>query len=235
MTRIELQPAYILHTRPYRDTSLLVDVLTEDHGKITLVAKGARSKKNKQRSLFQPFQSLSISWQGKSSLKTLIDIEAISTGFFLQGNCLYSAMYVNELLTYLLPQDDPSDQIFIDYQQLLYSLAQPEVQLEPCLRRFEFSLLTMLGYGVDCSVDSDGHDIIDHQSYRWLDNHGFIVSQEGQVYLDSPPVFSGAALQAIASNDYSSDQTRKTAKLLIRQLLAPLLKGKTIKSRELFV
>ncbi len=237
--RVELQLGYVLHTRPYRDTSLLVDLLSDDYGKISLIAKGARKAKSQQRFLLQAFQPLLVSWQGKSSLKTLIGVEADASSsaipaFSLQGSRLYSAMYINELLVYLLPQDDPTDQIFSDYQHLLSQLLDTEQALEPCLRCFELSLLESLGYGVDLNSNADtGEPIVSQSAYYFMPGHGFVdIHQHPEVRDHS---YSGRDLLAIAHQDFSQTSTRQAAKYLSRCLLKPLLRGRELKSRELFV
>lgn len=241
-TRIELHLSYILHTRPYRDTSLLVDILTQDYGKMSLVAKGARNAKNNQRSLLQPFTPVLVSWQGKSSLKTLIDIEPANVANInaeqasasqLQGNRLYSAMYVNELLAYVLPQDDPTDEIFPDYQWLLAQLSKVDVTIEPCLRCFELQLLESLGYGIDCAHDAEtGELLCDDQNYHYAMNHGF-VSVEAYHNVHSP-IFLGKDLLQIQQRDFHENSVLRAAKLLSRMAFQPLLRGRELKSRELF-
>jgi DNA repair protein RecO (recombination protein O) len=236
-TRIELHPGYILHTRPYRDTSLIVDVLTQDYGKIGVVAKGARKAKNHQRYLLQAFRPVLLSWQGKSSLKTLIGIESALTGDLasiapLQGVRLYSAMYVNELLMYLLPQDDPQEAIFPYYRRLLAQLALGEA-LEPCLRCFELQLLENLGYGLDCSHDADsGEPLMPEKYYYYSQSHGFVLTDK---HIDiRAPCFLGRDLLLIAQRDFQQVDTQRAAKQLIRMALQPLLRGRELKSRELF-
>ncbi|MFT5420678.1 MAG: DNA repair protein RecO (recombination protein O) [Candidatus Endobugula sp.] len=240
-TRIELHPSYILHTRPYRDTSLLADVLTRDYGKISLVVKGARKAKNSQRYLLQPFISVLLSWQGKSSLKTLIGIEPQTMGSLpnvlsgtLKGHKLYSAMYANELLAYLLPQDDPSDNIFECYEQLLKQLHQSETQLEPCLRYFEFSVLDELGYGINFLNDADSDEALQgNKQYFFVPDYGFIDSENHPEMRGAS--FSGRELLQISEQNYTYLQTRKTAKVLSRIALKPHLRGRELKSRDLFL
>ncbi len=242
-TRIDLQLSYILHTRAYRDTSLLVDVLTKDYGKITVIAKGARKSKSSQRYLLQPFSPVLLSWQGKSSLKTLVGIESvasehIATGSLgttpLQGKKLYSAMYANELLTFLLQQDDPSDHIFQCYQYLLKQLCFSDRDIECCLREFEFSLLSELGYGINFDYEANsGSPIEAINNYIFVQNHGFVLADD---YMDiRDPLFMGKAILNIRDGLYEDKETRQAAKILSRITLRPHLKGRQLKSRELFL
>ncbi len=232
--RVDLHPAYILHTRAYRDTSLLVDILTLEYGKMTLVVKGARRAKNKERHLLQPFIPLLISWQGKSSLKTLVGIEAqnyISITQRLNGANLYSAMYVNELLTYLLADDNPSDTIYADYQEVLTALHDEAVDIEYCLRCFEFTLLDELGYGINFFTDANSHlEINADKQYYFIQQHGF-VEVDNNIH---DIVFTGQTLLDIQQKNFSRKETRRSAKYLTREAFSPLLKGRQLKSRELF-
>ncbi len=232
--RVELQPAYVLHTRPYRDTSLLVDVFTEDYGRLTLVAKGARQPKQRQRHLFQPFIKLLISWQGKSELKTLIGIEAVVDTFTFENKFLYSALYANELLIYLLRHEDAAPDIYRLYTLLLFKLAQQE-DLESTLRQFEFSLLAELGYAIDFSQEAiNGEPIEANSYYHFVVDTGFILESVSNVNSQSTR-YLGSHLLAIAENKYSDSIVRKSAKSIARTALNVYLQGKVIKSRELFM
>lgn len=234
--RIELQPAYILHSRPFRDTSLIVDFFTRDYGRVSLLAKGARNPKQKQRQLLQPFSPLAISWQGKSDLKTLIGVEPLGQAFQLVNRFLYSGFYANELLSYLLAQGDNAEDVYDLYAQLLTQLEQ-QGDLEPTLRHFEFLLLNYLGYGINFEYDVDGSAIDSGKNYGFVSELGFIVEE-----LCSPEVLpkisfrvQGSHLLAIAAGCYDDVQTRQFAKKITRAALATHLQGKAIKSRELFV
>jgi DNA repair protein RecO (recombination protein O) len=230
--RAELQPAFILHTRPYRDTSLLVDLLSKDFGCITLVAKGARKPKQHQRNLLQPFLPILVSWQGKSQLKTLISVEASSQRIELQEKFLYSAMYLNELLSYLLPPDDPIADIYDAYQTTLSRLQQKD-DLEPCLREFEFLLLAELGYGLDFSCEATSGEVIEPgRRYGLVLDEGFILESHCQENI--PAYYLGEHLISIAKGEYHDNEVSRTAKHIIRAALQPHLRGKQLKSRELF-
>lgn len=229
---IELQPAYILHTRPYRDTSMLVDVLTSQYGRVGLVARGVRSRKTPKRNLLNPFTRLLISFQGKSDLKLLTQFEAEGTPAHLSGNYLFSGFYVNELLVRLLPEMDAHDDIFQLYEQSLQRLAAQQ-PLEPVLRQFEMQLLDALGYGVDVTSDAkSGEPLVAGLNYCLDPAQGFYAAD------DSVPfnfLFSGEHICALAEGDLSSSDARQTAKRITRTLLRPLLGNKPLKSRELFV
>ncbi|MFT7388652.1 MAG: DNA repair protein RecO (recombination protein O) [Candidatus Endobugula sp.] len=237
LSSVDLEPCYVLHTRLYGDTSLLVTVLTKTHGKLTLIARGARkiskSKKN-PRYLLQPFIPLLLSWQGKSSLKTLTSMEADAPSINLIGNRLYSAMYLNELLVYLLHEEDPSDDTFDYYQEVLPLLSDVGTSLEVTLRQFEFTLLATLGYEINFECNAENFQPLDPAaSYYYFPEQGFI---DIRVYPKARDIgFLGEDLLRIHHHDYSSPSTRQTAKYIARAALRPHLRNRTLKSRELFL
>ena len=143
--RVQQQPAFVLHHRPFRDTSQLLDVISREHGKITLVARGSRSAKSKLRGLLRPFQALRLSWFVRSDLGTLTGAEIDSAPLSLGGDALLSAYYVNELVLNFLHRHDPQPEIFDVYSQTITALAHSE-ELAANLRVFEMELLRLLGY-----------------------------------------------------------------------------------------
>lgn len=230
--QVQLQPAFVLHTRPYRDTSLLVDALTRDYGRFTLVARGQRQSRQKARRPLQPFTALLMSWQGKSDLKTLTAAEIDTTTAFLSGSYLYSGLYANELLMRLLPQGDASGEIFLAYRQLLRCLANRD-ELETVLRSFEFRLLEEMGYGLDLNSEANsGAPLAADKVYQYVSDSGFLEVDKNSPQAAS--AFHGKDLLAIACADYSQKETQRTAKRLARMALAPHLGNKPLKSRELF-
>ncbi len=227
--RVELQPAYVLHTRPYRDTSLLVEVLTEDYGRVSLVARGAR-KPSKQRVSVQPFTSFLLSWAGNNSLKTWVHAEHHRAPFWFQGRALFSAMYINELLMVLIKEGEPVEGLFAEYEATLEGLAQP-VLLEATLRQFEFQLLAILGYGLDFLTQGDnGLPVSIDESYGYVHGLGFVAVNKLQ---RAGPILTGQQLHQIAQQHWSDD-VLKVAKPLARMVLEPLLQHKCLHSRALF-
>lgn len=230
--RVDLQPAYILHTRPYRDTSLLIDLLTPDYGRVTAVARGVRKTKTPKRQLLNPFSRLLVSWQGKTDMKLLTLFESDNHFLSLTANHLYSGFYLNELLVRLLPEMDSHNGIFYAYEHSLITL-QAGADIEPLLRTFEFRLLEELGYGLDFSQDV--------RSFCAIQPEGFYEchAQEG-FYSAAPDIpeealLKGEVLLAIAQGDYSRATTRLAAKKLARRLLKPLLGSRPLNSRALFI
>lgn len=227
--RVELQPAYILHTRPFSDTSLILDCLTADYGRLSLLAKGARAAKSRQRQLCQPFVSLLLSWQGKSSLKTLIAIESRQLPLSLQGDYLFSGLYLNELLTRLVPEQDSCAEIYHSYATALQQLANRD-PLEPLLRAFELRMLEDLGYHLDLVRDAGGAALRADEVYQWWPEVGWRIASDRL----TAPLFPGRHLLAMQAADYRDPQTLRTAKILSRILFQPLLGNRPLESRKLF-
>lgn len=235
MTRIQLQPGYLLHTRPYGDSSLLVDLLSRDYGRISLLAKGQRQN-NKQRKPLHPFSELFVSWSGKSDLKTLLDAEIKSPQIPLKGKALFCGFYINELLVRLLPQMESCPEVFEDYQQFVIAISAVTADdlslIEPVLRDFEFRLLDALGYGINFySAADSGDPLVADCFYRFSSDAGFFPVNAGD---QRSGYFLGGDLQAIADRDFSLESTRAAAKRLSRLALASHLGDKPLKSRELF-
>ena len=225
--RIQLHSAFILHHRPYRNTSLLLDVLTEEHGRISLIAKGAKQSKSKFRGCLQPFQQLSISWVKKTGLGTLTHAEITSKTHDLQGESLYAALYLNEVLTRVLEKDDPVLDIFHIYA---HALAQLQVvEIAQALRVFEYNLLQALGFEIQLDFDAEQDLISENLKYKFIPEHGFVVSTEKNVFL-----FEGRDIISFRNQDLNSVDVLRTAQHLMRSGLKKLLGEKPLKSRELF-
>jgi DNA repair protein RecO (recombination protein O) len=224
-----LQRCFVLHRRPYSESSLILDVFSEEYGRLTIMSKGARSKRSALKGALQPFTPLLMKWSGKGGMKTLRQAEPISLGLPLHGINLYSAMYVNELLDRVIENETPYPALFHDYLHVLTELAQTE-NPEPALRRFELSLLSALGYGVDfLHCAGSGEAVAPDMTYRFREQKGFIAS----VRKDNL-TFYGNELIAIAERRFLTKEQLKAAKRFTRIALKPYLGGKPLKSRELF-
>jgi len=235
--RIESQPAYVIHARHFRDSSLIVDFLTADYGRVSGVVKGVRAKTKsarQRRGLSQAFVPLLISWSGKSDLKTIIQMEARGASMQLQGTRLFSGLYVNELLSRLLQQHDQHTPIYTLYEWVTKQLSNTG-QVDVVLRQFELQLMEYLGYGLDFTREVESADPIEaNRSYYYRAGEGFfpaVTRAEGVVAASN--VFRGEDLLAISAGHYT-DTTRHAAKLICRQALRVHLGEKPLKSRELF-
>lgn len=224
------QRAFVLHTRPYSETSLLLDFFTENDGCIRLLAKGARSRRSNLKGCLQPFTPLLIRWGGKGEIKTLRGAEPISLALPFTGTVLYSGLYVNELLARVLAQNIPYQTLFFEYLTCLQVLAGSEYTPEHILRRFELSLLSHLGYGVDfLHCVGSGELVADSMTYRYREEKGFIAS----LVIDHLS-FTGKQLKAFAARQFPDIDILRAAKRFTRIALKPYLGVSPLKSRELF-
>ncbi|MCJ8168589.1 DNA repair protein RecO [Atopomonas sediminilitoris] len=220
-----LTAAYVLHAKPYRETSAIVDLFTPD-GRSRAVLRGARGSKG---SAARPFQPLEIELAGRSELKTLRRAESTAPAHWLQGDYLFSGLYLNELLVRLLPLEEPHPPLFADYQLTLSALACSQ-SLEPLLRGFEWRLLDELGYGFSLDCDAAGHALEPSAFYRFNQDHGLELACE----VFAPGLLLGRDLQALSRAEWHTPGVLTTAKRLMRQALAPHLGSRPLLSRELF-
>jgi len=227
-------PAFLLHSIAFRDNQLLLDLLLPEQGRLRAVARRP-GKKQGGRSHWPQFALLSVQLTGRGELKTVRSLEELQPALQFQGDFLFSAMYLNELLCRIWPQDVGSDHLFSLYQHSLLALeaAQPHPGLlQPVLRNFELALLTELGVPVDLEFDALQQPLDAQALYQWQPEAGFIrTGTIGQT--NSGSGWSGASLQAIARQQWHDDALR-VAKQLSRTLLHPLLGNKPLASRALF-
>lgn len=231
--RVNLQPAYLLHARPYRDSSQLLDVFTAEHGRVSLVGRGVhrRARGGSLRATLQPFRPLLVSFTGRSELQTLTAAESAAPGVRLGGERLFSGLYLNELLLRLLHRHDPHPTLFAGYAETLGQLAAAD-RTEPVLRRFELQLLDELGYGFDPGADAHSGEAVREEAwYRYSEGLGLVPGQPGG---SGPgPLFSGADLLAISRGELAG-QASLTAKRLLRAVIAEHLGGRPLHTRDLF-
>lgn len=217
--------AFVLHSRPYKETSALVDFLTPE-GRLRAVLRGARGKAG---SLARPFLALELELRGHGELKTVARLETAGIPHLLGGDALFSGLYLNELLVRLLPAEDPHPQLFVHYAATLAALAAGR-PLEPLLRAFEWRLLDDLGYGFALDRDCQGQPVDPGALYQWLPEIGFQSIAQLQ-----PGLFHGRELLALAAAAWEEPGALAAAKRLMRQALAPHLGGRPLASRELFI
>jgi DNA repair protein RecO (recombination protein O) len=230
--KIDVQPAYILHTRPYRETSLLVEAFSRDYGRIALLARGARRPHSTLRGLLMGFQPLEISWSGKGEVLTLMKAEWQGGQPLLARLPLFCAYYLNELLLRLLPREDPHPHLFDCYTRILLSLgySPSKEEMEADLRIFERTLLGELGYGLTLERDYQGAPVNADASYHYEIERGPVLLTAKE---ESSASISGQTLLDMAQNHYERPATRNEAKQLIRRLLAHYLEGVELESRKL--
>jgi DNA repair protein RecO (recombination protein O) len=225
-----LQSAYVLHVRSYRETSGLIDFITPDHGRLTLLAKGFKSGKKQRKSFLQPFRKLLIAWVGRGELKTLTTAEEMEAPLVLEEKALLSGLYVNELLMRLLHPHDPHAEIFALYEQTLRSLSN-STSVELVLRNYEKNILQALGYGLLLDVDVDGVALDPHASYCYLPESGPVRSDRP---VSGGVLLSGETLLLMNSGKLAGERALKESKLLMRCILSHYIGEKPLKTRELF-
>ena len=220
--RVEQQPGFILHSRPYRETSLLLEVLSRDHGRVGLVARGVRSARSRTpRALLQPLMLLNFAWSGQGELATLTAAEAAGAPLALTGEALLCGLYLNELITRLLPRADPHPDIFFAYAETLERLRGKNTHAWQ-LRRFERDLLGDLGYGLVLEHEAESDAPID-------------AAGEYAYRLDAGPVpwrdvrdglkLRGTALLALATDREPNAEDLASLRRLLRALVAHHLDG----------
>jgi len=230
--KVNAEQAYVLHTRPFRESSSLVDIFSRQFGRLRVIARVSRSGK-KIRTL-TPFTKLAVNWTGRSELKTLTQYETIGRPLFLQGDKLFLGLYINELICRIVPESDPHEMLFDRYGLLLATLAESD-DVEPLLRIFEFALLEELGYGLNLINDAnDGHAIQATEYYLFRSEDG-LHRYRGSPVEASEAIFLGGHLQSIAAQDYQHKEVRRAAKQISRMALQLHLKGQPLRSRELFM
>jgi len=223
--RIERQAAYVLHSRPYRDTSALVDLFSLEYGRVSVVCRGVRRPNSKIRSVLQPFVPLHVNWQGRNDLKTLTTVESTGHNGLLAGQALICALYANELLQKLLEVFDPHPKLYVYYQYLLTALAEGDIEIP--LRIFEYQLLKELGV----LVSLEG---LDATSYYYFNPCELVFEKVASINKGRERYyFYGEYLSAIYQGDYTNIQTRRCAKRFTRMQIEVLLDGRPLNSRRL--
>jgi DNA repair protein RecO (recombination protein O) len=229
--KVEDQKIYILHSYPFKETSLLVEVFSQNYGRLSLLAKGARRPRSVLRGYLQPFQQIQATWSGVGELKTLFGVEWSSCFLGLQNQSLICGFYLNELLIKLLPREDPNPKLFDFYHKVLERLAKRE-DFEKVLRLFELRFLKELGYEVGLEYDVKQNKILPHLLYFYEAEYGaspFLKKTNNGIKLN------GQTLIDMANEEYSNPTTIKQSKLLMRYLISFYLDNKDLKTRELFI
>ncbi len=228
--RVLLQPAFILHRRPYLNTSLLLETFSREQGRLGLVARGASAPRSRLKGLLQPFTPLLLSWTGAGELATLTGAEEAGRPVPLPPNRVLAGLYVNELLVRLLPRQDAQPGLFAAYEAVLAELATADGE-EPPLRRFEKKLLEELGYGLTLDREAaSGVPIVAEERYRYVLDRGPLAASQSRTGV---PI-SGRGLLALRDGILVDPTVLKEVKRLTRAALAEQLRGRTLKTRELY-
>jgi len=231
--RIDGEEAYVLHTRPYRESSLIAEVFSRNYGRVPLLARAARRPRSSLRGQLLAFQPMLLGWSGKGEVYTMHKAEWKGGMPLLQGEALFCGYYLNELLLRLLPREDAHPYLFGSYAEILAYLAHtPEGQVsETDLRRFEKRLLQELGYGLSLQTDCSGQPVEADGWYAYEVEQGPIrVAEAGKSKLS----VSGRTLLDLASENFSAQRSRQEAKNLMRALLAHYLGDTPLQTRKMF-
>lgn len=233
--RVHQQPGFVLHQRDYSETSLLLEVFTTNHGRIGLIAKGARRPSSRLRGVLKPFQRLLIGWSGKGELAVLTAAEADGPGSSPEGSALYCGFYMNEVLLRLLHRHDPHSFLFDAYQTALQRL-RVDASNEAVLRIFEKNLLRELGYGLVLDQDIEDRTPIDNQAmYDYILDRGPVRLAYPELNRPTEGVpIRGSSLLALAQESLIDPVALRDAKTLMRAALARHLGDRPLHSRRLF-
>ena len=230
--RVDGQAAYVLHTYPFRETSLIVEAFSRDYGRVALVARGARRPRSAMRGLLMAFQPIELGWFGQGEMRTLAKVEWVGGQPLLQAQALLLGYYMNELLLKLLPREDAHPALFQAYAGAVHALAIGEPS-QASLRRFEKTLLRELGYGLTLDREADSSRPVDPQKrYAYVVERGPVLLGGNVSEAES---FSGRALLAIEQDDFSDAETLAQCKQLMRTLIQHYLGGQRLSSRRVFM
>jgi DNA repair protein RecO (recombination protein O) len=227
--KVDGQQAFVLHSYPFRETSLIIEVFSRDFGRVALMARGARRPRSVLRGVLLAFQPLELSWAGKGEVQTLMKAEWQGGQPLLAGKALFCAYYLNELLMQLLPREDAHERLFAIYAQTLRRFA--ENLQEADLRCFERAFLQELGYGLTLESDASGApiDLAGHYAYE-IERGPVKLARPGNTALS----VSGKTLSDLALDDFSDQRSLLEAKQLMRALIAHYTDGRSLQTRRIF-
>jgi DNA repair protein RecO (recombination protein O) len=228
--QVELHPCFVLHQKPYRETSLLVDVFSQNFGRCRLIARGSRTSHKKSVKHYQLFKPLLLGWSGYGELQTVTQVEENGASFSLKQDASLCGLYINELLVKLLPLHEPEPGLFETYQHTLSGLQLNEFN-EWLLRLFEKQLLQQLGYGLDLETEAETGLAVDEQKqYYYQANSGLL---QWTSIVKTPPIL-GRSLKLFAKGEMLDANSLKEIKTLTRGLIQYYLGDKPLRSRQLF-
>ena len=229
--RIDLEPALVLHARPYRETSLVVEAFSRCHGRLGLIARGARRPTSRMRGMLQPFIPLLLSWRGKGELATLTGAETEGSVLPVGGSAAIVGFYINELLLRFLHRHDPEPILFDQYRAALDRIAHVN-NPEPVLRIFEKRLLQAVGYALELEREANSGVAIEPDGrYRYTTDSG---PERWSGSASTGVCVSGATLLALAREQITDRRALKEAKQLMRSIIDEHCGGRTLASRRLW-
>lgn len=228
--RIDGAAAFLLHSYAFSETSLVLETFVREHGRVAMLARGARRPRSAMRGVLHGFQPLELSWFGGGEVKTLARAEWLGGMAFPSGEGLLVGYYLNELLLKLLPREDAHPALFDAYAAALGGLARSAADTAE-LRRFEKTLLRELGYGLVLDRDVAGRPVEAERDYRYQIERGAVSAEDTE---SGQPV-SGATLIALAEDNYDDARTLAESKQLMRYLIGHHLGGQSLQTRRVFI
>ncbi|MDC0182668.1 DNA repair protein RecO [Nitrosomonadales bacterium] len=228
-TKKENESIYVLHTYPFKETSLIAELFSKNYGRISVIAKGARRPRSSLRGMLQSFQLLEATWSGKNEIKTLHNIEWCDKFLNVEGGALLCGFYINELIIRLLPREDTHQKLFEFYHHTM-KILEKDINLDIALRRFELNLLQELGYEVPLKEDENGESIIADRFYMYEADYGPSEASKTKNGIQ----ICGKTLLDMANDEYEADKTQLQSKQLMRYLINHYLGDKPLNSKKLF-
>jgi DNA repair protein RecO (recombination protein O) len=227
--RVEQQPSFVLHTYPWRETSLIAEVLTRDFGRVALVARGAKRRTSQLRGLLSPFSALALSWSGRGEVRTLVRAEWTGGLVPLHGEALLAGFYLNELVVRLLARADAHPSLFASYARALRSLAGDEARLAETLRGFEADLLRETGHLPSLDVCADGEAVDAGARYRVDPQRGLVrIDRDGDALS-----IAGSTALAMAAGEYGAPPVASEARAMLRLIIRYHLDGRPLNTRRI--
>ena len=231
--RLTAEPAFVLHTRPWRESSLLVEVLTAEHGRLGLVARGVHGpKRHLLRAALQPLQYIRFDAVQRGELATLSSAEALDAAPRLQGDAMLAGFYLNELTLRLAPRGDPQPELFEAYRHARERLDGSD-PLAWTLRRYERDLLDAIGFGLEWNAESEGSPLDPAARYRLDPEAGARRLLADRGHGDRRSAATGRALQALAADVLPEDEDLASLRRPMREVLAFHLGPRGLKSWEM--
>lgn len=227
--RVDNQHAFVLHTYPYSETSLIVEALARESGRVVMIAKGARRPRSALRGVLVAFQPVALSWSGRGEMRTLLRAEWIGGHPLLHGEQLLCGFYLNELMLRLLARDDPHERLFDHYEAVIERLSRRSPP-GPSLRWFEKRLLEELGYAVAFDASARGEGIEAESLYTFHPESGAAPAPPAGTGL----MVHGRTLIDLARDEYADPRTQQEAKLLMRFLINHRLEQAPMHTRQIF-
>lgn len=235
--RVQSQPAFLLHARPFRETSLIIEAFTRNFGRVGLLARGVRNPKSRKRALVMPFQSLLLGWSGKGELPLLTSIEATDCARELKAEQRYAVFYLNELLLKLLHRHDAHESLFDFYSGILDEIYQG-VPIQHALRRFEKELLSQSGYGLILHQEAKTSRPVEaERHYQYIPDQGpklVVQSENNKSSTQQSITLRGKSLLDFYYDVFDDKESLKECRKLVRYLLDRQLEGKPLHSRRVY-